>query len=210
MHPKLFPIFVLLLAVAISVLIAWLVGMPLKMGLFAADPESALLLAWSVGIPVVYTAMRFGGLKIGLPAGLTVGLAAAAVWNRTLGDVDPVFISLPLGLMLIALLFEQFWGQPKVSILRNLMFGMMAAFVNSLSTAVALLFAGQEITALSLLGDYRIGLLAALMASVAVTLAERIYIPLAWRWGVPGLFTEEEALDDGPFDDDSPTQQEDV
>ncbi|MCD4828340.1 MAG: hypothetical protein K8R90_02770 [Candidatus Cloacimonetes bacterium] len=200
MHPRLFRLFVLVLSLALSLALSWVVGLIVGAGLFAANPDSALLLTWAVCIPIIYAVMRFYGLKLGLPVAVLLGLGAAALWARRLGDAEPMFIVIPLALALIALTFEAFWGTPKLSLLRNLMFAILAAAANTLAGLAGSIVNSTEVTALTILHDFRIGLLAALAISVGITLAERIYIPLAWRWSIPGLFDEEgqEPDDDEP------------
>ena len=192
MQPRLFRLFVLGLALALSVLLSWLVGLLVRMPLFAADAESMLFLVWVVCIPVIYAVMRFYGLKLGLPVAVVLGLGAAALWARRLGDVDPVFVTLPVSLALVCIVFESFWGAPRVTIVRNLMFGMVAALANTLSGLLGDTIAGNAITGPGFLQDFRLGLLAALSVSVALTLAERIYFPLAWRWNIEELFEAED------------------
>jgi len=190
LQPRLFRLFVFILALALSLALSCLAGLLAGISPFALSPAAYTLLAWGVCAPVIYVVLRFYNLPLGLAFGVVLGAGAAALWVRLLGDAEPVFVLFPLTFALLAVLFEFAWV--RFSALRALIFGILSALTGTLAGLTAMLFTGGEFTAPALLESFRLCLFAGLAVSVALGVAERIYIPLAWRWAIPGRFTEEE------------------
>jgi hypothetical protein len=197
-----FRVFVFFLLVGISFLCAYgvgrLVGYDLFYGLYSGefDTLSAQFLAISIAFPIIF--FMIGYLQL-LPALIVSFLLAVASAVFIVAKTDmsvifgyiPPFVVFAVLYCFLALLLKWVWMNPEIRVLKGLRFSLMSAAAYCI-LLIAMHAVGREgLTGFVVAQYFYFSLIVFISETVAISIAERIYIPLAIKWKVPDFMPDE-------------------
>jgi hypothetical protein len=186
-----------------AVVVGLIVGYDLLIGFFTGEFEvwSAQFLAIALVFPVLYVAVGFWNpvpiIITVLASGVATGgfLVAATDIGVQFGRISPFALYVSL-YAILALLLRWIWMNPKVIVLKGIRFSLMGSSAYLFLLMAVHFLSGEPLPFDAIVQYFYFSLTIFISETVSVTVAERVFGPLARRWRVPDFMEDESANDE--------------